>query len=385
MRNAIEENSRPTDMISGSGSPRPFGAVSAVPVAAAVLAAALCAHPGPLFAQAAPSVPETPRAAEIERRLGSDLPAPSTVSPAMRELLKMPPWELWKSEPATPEQWRAWLEEFEKAVPDVTDTYLKVYDVSLKEETVAGVPCFVLEPNRPDPYAAGWVLLHLRGGGYVMNAGRRSVKEAVPLAAALGCRVVCPDYRQLPEYPYPAPVDDCFAVYLDLVDRYGAQSVGVFGSSAGGALALAIPQRARKAGVPMPGAVMAGTPWADLTAAGDTIVTNEGTDTSLVSVDGILRAAARAYAPEDQWTNPEISPIHADFTGFPPTLLVSGTRDLFLSDTARVQAAMLKAGVTVELIVHEGLPHCFQYALPGGEETNYHYFQVARFFRSHLR
>ena len=45
----------------------------------------------------------------------------------------------------------------------------------------------------------------------------------------------------------------------------------------------------------------------------------------------------------------------------PPTLLVTSTRDLLLSDTARLHLVIRKAGVDGELLVYEALPHGFWY------------------------
>ena len=74
-----------------------------------------------------------------------------------------------------------------------------------------------------------------------------------------------------------------------------------------------------------------------------------------------LAAAARIYAGELTLTNPGPSPIYGPFEpGLPPILLTSGTRDLFLSDVARLQRKLLDAQVPVDLIVYEGMWHVFQ-------------------------
>ena len=43
--------------------------------------------------------------------------------------------------------------------------------------------------------------------------------------------------------------------------------------------------------------------------------------------------------------------------GFPPTLIQSGTRDLFLSNAVRMHRALRAAGVEAELHVWEAMPH----------------------------
>ncbi|MGZ0218532.1 MAG: alpha/beta hydrolase, partial [Acidimicrobiales bacterium] len=59
--------------------------------------------------------------------------------------------------------------------------------------------------------------------------------------------------------------------------------------------------------------------------------------------------------------DPLISPIYADFTGFPPTFISTGTRDLLQSDAVRVSAAMREDGVDVTLRVWEGMWHVFEF------------------------
>ncbi len=110
------------------------------------------------------------------------------------------------------------------------------------------------------------------------------------------------------------------------------------GTSAGGGLALAATQKLRQLGLDLPGALWAGTPWADLTKTGDSQFTNEGIDRMLVTYDGILEAAAKLYAGSQDLKTTLISPVYGTFEGFLPTYLVTGTRDLFLSDTVRVHS-----------------------------------------------
>ena len=66
-------------------------------------------------------------------------------------------------------------------------------------------------------------------------------------------------------------------------------------------------------------------------------------------------------------------------------MLVSGTRDLFLSNTVRVQEKMLKAERTVELVVYEGISHAQYYLNTDAPETKQHYINVTNFFERYLK
>ena len=122
--------------------------------------------------------------------------------------------------------------------------------------------------------------------------------------------------------------------------------------SAGGNLAAALLVRARDEGLPMPAALVLPTPMVDLTESGDTFQTLNG-------VDGGLRsqiAVNLLYANGHDLTDPYLSPLFADLSGFPPTFLQSGTRDLFLSNTVRLHRKLLAAGVDTELHIFEAMP-----------------------------
>ncbi|MGH6911738.1 MAG: alpha/beta hydrolase, partial [Phenylobacterium sp.] len=112
--------------------------------------------------------------------------------------------------------------------------------------------------------------------------------------------------------------------------------------------------------------------------------TNEWIDNVLVTWDGWLGRAARLYANGRDLKDPHISPIYGDFAGFPPTILTSGTRDLFLSNTVRTHRKLRRAGVEADLNVYEGQWHAqygFDMTAPEIREA---FTDIARFFDRHL-
>jgi acetyl esterase/lipase len=159
--------------------------------------------------------------------------------------------------------------------------------------------------------------------------------------------------------------------------------MAMFGTSAGGGLTLATVLKLKELKEPLPGALMLGTPWADLTQTGDTESTNEFIDNILVKYQGELEAAARLYAGSHDLKEPLLSPAYGDLSGFPPAVLISGTRDLFLSDTARVHQKLLRAGVEAQLLVFEGQSHA-QYLQSECPESETAFLEVAEFLDRHL-
>jgi monoterpene epsilon-lactone hydrolase len=114
------------------------------------------------------------------------------------------------------------------------------------------------------------------------------------------------------------------------------------------------------------------------------LYTNEGVDRFLVTYDGILAAAATLYADGEDLKNPLLSPVYGDFDGFPPTYLVSGTRDMLLSDTVRVHRKLRVAGAEADLNVYEGLSHAEYAVVVGSPEWQQTYGELAEFLARHL-
>ena len=108
-------------------------------------------------------------------------------------------------------------------------------------------------------------------------------------------------------------------------------------------------------------------------------------DNILVSYEGWLQDAARLYADGHDLRDPLLSPVYGDVKGFPPTLLTSGTRDLFLSNTVRMHLKLREAGVVADLIVFEGMSHAQYHMAADAPETAFHFTELSRFFDRHLK
>jgi acetyl esterase/lipase len=226
------------------------------------------------------------------------------------------------------------------------------------------------------------LLLNLHSGGFVMGDGPLAAYDAIVLASQTGYEVLAIDYRLLPDHPYPAAIDDTMAVWAAVSKTTPPSNIGVYGMSAGGGLAISLVQRARDAGMALPGAVLLDTPWADLSKNGD----SRYIDLDRISYDGYVAAIAKLYANGRDLNDPHLSPIYGDFARFPPTFLVTGVRDFLLSDTVRVNSKLRQAGVRTELVVQDGLGHGWlqESVKLGAPEAVAVYSQMAKFFDENL-
>lgn len=243
-------------------------------------------------------------------------------------------------------------------------------DLGVRVETaeVSNIP---VQWVRPATNRGRGTVLYFFGGGHVTGSPDEDLAITARLAHGLGRPVCAPAYRLAPEHPYPAAIEDALVVYDGLLADPASGPIAVSGESAGGNLSLALVGALAAQRRPLPKALALLSPWCDLTHSGDTIRTLVGCDPTL-DADLNLEAMARAYAAGRPRTSPEISPLFADVpSGFPPTLVTSGTRDLLLSDCARLTAKLRAAGVPVELHVNEGMWHVFEYyaALPEAEAS----------------
>ncbi|TQI80877.1 acetyl esterase/lipase [Serratia fonticola] len=311
-------------------------------------------------------------------------PVPDTASPQLQALIATPPAN-WDVHPKSAQEWQAWTGEFNTAVAKTLPSLRQQFGVTSTASQLAGVPIFTLMSRTLPAENSDRVLLNLHGGGYVLGAGEAGTVEAVYMAGIGGYRVIAVDYRMPPDFPYPAALDDAFNVYKALLETTPADKIGVFGTSTGGGMTLALMLRIKQAGLPLPAAIAPGTPWTDLTKTGDSYFTNEGVDNVLVSYDGWLGEAAKLYANGHDLKDPMLSPVYGDVSRFPPTLLTSGTRDLFLSNTVRMHLKLRQAGIQAALIVFEGMSHAQYHMDPNAPETQTHFTELKHFFSEHLK
>jgi len=226
-------------------------------------------------------------------------------------------------------------------------------------------------------------IMYLFGGGYVSGSPWEGLTISGPLAHSLGIDVWAVDYPLAPENPYPAALEASLQVYVYLCGLYGADNIAICGDSAGGNLSLATVSRAVGDGMLPPAAMALFSPWSDLTDNGDSIRTLEGIDPDL-DYDSYLSRAAAAYAGEHDLADPEISPLYAEcFENFPPTIISTGTRDLFLSNCTRLHLVLKRAGIPAVLNVWEGMWHDFEFYpnIPEGQES---LADMAGFLAAHL-
>ena len=163
------------------------------------------------------------------------------------------------------------------------------------------------------------------------------------------------DYRMPPDHPFPTPLDDCLAAYRALLEERRPEEIIVGGASAGGNLAGALVLRARDEGLPLPAAVVFNTGAFDLTRRRRQLAHERRTRQRPRRLR--RRRACTLYAGGHDLGTRTSRRCSATSRGFPPTILLTGTRDMLLSDNVRMHRALRAAGVDAELHVWEAAGH----------------------------
>jgi monoterpene epsilon-lactone hydrolase len=312
------------------------------------------------------------------------IPVPDDVSPQLQAVIAAPPTAGWNTPPTTPQGWQQLANsEATAAAPMVAGMAQRLH-VKITQGKIDGVKVYYVTPESIPARNAKRVLIHFHGGCYVLNPAAAALPEAVLMAGIGHMRVISVDYRMPPTAYYPAALDDAMTVYKAELKTTNPKDIGVFGSSAGGALTLELMLQAKQEHLPMPGAIAVGTPMADLVDQGDSAQTNALVDNVLVSPNGFCQAAAVFYAHGHSLVDPMLSPLNGDFHGFPPAILTTGTRDLLLSNTVRTHQKLLQSGVTADLLVFEGMSHAqftFDDRIPEDQQA---FTEISAFLDKHL-
>ncbi|GAA1379077.1 alpha/beta hydrolase [Pseudonocardia kongjuensis] len=270
---------------------------------------------------------------------------------------------------ALTEMYVHWLSRM-AAAPDMDlDTMRDLFDgwgrvtgepdaVRYADADAGGIPALWAIPDgAPDDR----VLLYSHGGGYVGGSSHSHRKLAGHLAQAAGVRALVHDYRRAPENPHPGPVQDARAVYDWLrAEGFAPEHIATVGDSAGGALSIALPLQLRDSGAPLPGAIVALSPFLDLQATGATVETNAAHD-ALASKGMIEQMAAIFLGADGSPTDPLAAPLHADPSGLPPIYISTGGAEVLLDDSRRFAAKVEAAGGDVTLEVVPEMQHVFHF------------------------
>jgi acetyl esterase/lipase len=221
--------------------------------------------------------------------------------------------------------------------------------------------------------SSGPAVLYIHGGGMISGSAENYDGVVASYVAATGVPMLSVDYALAPEHPYPVPLEDCAAGLTWLIDNAEGLNVdpariAVMGDSAGGGLAAGLAAAARDRGIALARQILiypmlddrrtevdpAIAPYATWTAD------NNWTGWQALLGERIGGDLVPALAAPARLTN---------FSGLPPTYIEVGDLDIFRDESIAFALNLARAGVPLELHVHSGVPHGFEFLAPQADVT----------------
>jgi len=267
-----------------------------------------------------------------------------------------------------------------------------VYPVDIKDQKIAGVRTDVITPQGGvSARNRHRVLISVHGGGYHCSTGGGLLgqAEAIPIAGAGKFKVIAIDYRTSPEYKFPAANEDVAAVYRELLKTYKPENIGLYGCSTGATLSAGSVAWFQKEKLPRPGAIglFGDGATKDDHVDGDSWFINWPlSGHKVLAPDQSYQVLyPEAYMKGTDYNDPLVAPVVSPkvLSQFPPTLVISSTRDVGLSEAVYTHTQLIKAGVQADLHVWEGLWHC-SYMDVDVPESKEMYDVTTKFFDKNL-
>lgn len=246
------------------------------------------------------------------------------------------------------------------------------------------------------------VFYYIHGGGFA--AGSMDVVEEMCklVVEKTGCVSVSVGYRLAPEHPYPAGLDDCYAV-LEWIyrhaDTFGGDGgrICISGDSAGGNLATVCAMKDRDSGTNMvkaqaliyPTVNMAGVEDEDYQFSPDSFEIAPEHAALLTPMTTLLKSTAgegglASILGAKNVKDPYLSPYLGKMEGLPPCIILYGEFDFLRVECESYARKLQRAGVEVKAIRYRGLSHGFADVVGGYPQAEDCMDEICRFMRVHL-
>jgi epsilon-lactone hydrolase len=212
---------------------------------------------------------------------------------------------------------------------------------------------------RPERAQPGRVILYFHGGGFICGSPESHRPLSAKLAEIGEADAFSVRYRLAPDYVFPAPVRDGIDAYRALLaSGIEPRQVVLAGDGSGGGLAFAVALAIRNAGLAMPAAIAAMSPWADLSLSGWSLLLNAKSDDALDWT--LLFQCARHYLRKANPADAYASPVFANLKDFPPVMVHAGSAEILRDDASKLGDRAAESQVSMSVEIYDGMGHLFQ-------------------------
>jgi epsilon-lactone hydrolase len=275
-------------------------------------------------------------------------------------------------------------------VPRFMKPYLErdytLFAFEKRDEKIGGVHAYVYTPKAGvSAQNKNRVLINLHGGGFSGCWPGCAELESIPVSVLGQIEVVSVDYREGPENKFPAASEDVATVYRELLKTHMAKDIGIYGCSAGGMQTAMSVAWFQTHALPTPGAMGIFCASAGGGFGGDARYSAEPLGEARLDPPTPRQTEPLGYFAGTDPKDPLVAPVNSPkvLAKFPPTLMITATRDFELSAALYTHEQLVKAGVDTELHVWEGLFHGFFYNVDVPESRDA-LNVIVKFFNRHL-
>ena len=211
---------------------------------------------------------------------------------------------------------------------------------------------FYVNEDPESPY----VIFYIHGGGYHYDIVLPHWQLIEKLARKTGAQVVVPTYRLVPFACYREAYDLIVPEYRKYAEACPDKKIILMGDSAGGGLSLALTEYFKLEGIRLPDELILFSPWVDISMENEDIKKFLPRDPLVTENDTL--PAAKGWAGDRDIHDPLVSPIYGDLKGIHNVTVFIGTEEALYPDAVKM-FHMLDQDVSNELIVGEGMIHCY--------------------------
>ena len=269
-------------------------------------------------------------------------------------------------------------EEFRTNMDRLFSTVFLPNNVECSERDYGGIKCDVISPV---VYSSKRVIIYIHGGSFVGGSCSAYRNFCASFAHASSCRLIVPEFRLPPTYPFPASIDDLVNVFRSVYEEENvARNLEISASGlrpsnssghiiiaadgSGASLAMALIFKINKKYRSNIQNLVLFSPWLDMSSDSPLIAGGRKVNDGVISGEAI-HAAVDKYTYAANISNPLVSPLKApieDFEAFPQVYIQMGEKEILLSQAKELKSRLSQVGVDCIMDVWPDMMYMFQMA-----------------------